>query len=242
MQNTSGYKVPDKLIQEWSKYLTENCNVSVVYGLSEFGSVVSMDCPQSGRKDTIGQLTSGTVVKIVDGDGNRCGPNTEGEICAKSSAKLLGYFNDEKATRELFDLEGFIITGDIGHFDNDGYLYFVDRKKDSLIYHDHIIRPSEIENLLMQRPEIDSVCVVGIPDEYGTNLIAAVVMRSQDMDITDETILKLVADHFADFDHYKLRGGVYFVESFPFSRNGKLLRRKVTELATKWFHSVGPIQ
>lgn len=56
------------------------------------------------------------------------------------------------------------------------------------------------------------------------------------MDITEDEISKLVADHLADTDHYKLRGGVYFIESFPFSTNGKLLRRKVSELATEWFN------
>lgn len=107
------------------------------------------------------------------------------------------------------------MTGDIGHFDDDGYLYFINRKKDMLKYQGHQLNPGEIEDYLIQRPEIDSVCVVGIPDGIGSDLLAAVVIRNATKDITEEEISKSVADYFSD--EYKLHGGVYFVDSFPIS-------------------------
>lgn len=227
-----GSKVPADMPEEFSKYLKKNRALLVIYGMSEVGTLV-MDCSTSGKKETVGKLTSGKVVKIINAIGERCGPNVDGEICVKSLVKFLGYFGNQEATRDLFDSEGFLMTGDIGHFDDDEYLYIVGRKKDMLKYQNRQLTPGEIEDYLIQRPEIDSVCVVGIPDGMGSDLPAAVVIRSTNGGITEEEISKSVADYFAD--HYKLRGGVYFVDSFPFNTNGKLLRRKVTELAIGLF-------
>lgn len=223
-----GNRVPADMPEEFSKYLKKKSGLSVAYGMSEIGTITF-----SGKRETVGKLTSGRNVKIINDNGKRCGPNVDGEICVKSSVKFLGYFGNEKATRDLFDLEGFLMTGDIGHFDDDGYMYIVGRKKDILKNRGHPFSSGEIEDYLIQRPEIDSVCVVGIPDGMGSDLPAAFVIRSKNMNIGEEEIIKSVADRFADY--YKLRGGVYFVDSFLISSTGKLLRRKVMELAVELF-------
>lgn len=233
-QIVGGSKVPVEMPEQWSKYLKDGNNVSAAYGFSETSGIVTLDYPRSGKKGSNGALCPGFIVKIIDENGKRCGTNVNGEICTKSPIKFLGYFGNEKATRDLFDSEGFLMSGDIGHFDDDGYLYIVDRKKDVLKYRGHQLTPGEIEDFLLQRPEIASVCVVGIPDGNGSDLPAAVVIRSKNMNINEADISKSVADHFADY--YKLRGGVYFVESFPMSSADKLLRRKVLEFAIELFN------
>lgn len=233
-QLVGGSKVPTEMPEQWSKYLKNGNSVSAAYGFSEAGGIITLDYPRSGKKGSIGNLCPGLIVKIIDDKGKRCGSNVDGEICTKSQIKFLGYFGNEKATRDLYDTEGFLMTGDIGHFDDDGNLYIVDRKKDLLKYRNHQLTPGEIEDFLILRPEIDSVCVVGIPDGNGSDLPAAVVIRSKNMNISEEEISKSIADHFADY--YKLRGGVYFVESFPMSSVGKLLRRKVLEFAIELFN------
>lgn len=93
----------------------------------------------------------------------------------------------------------------------------------------------EIEEFLIQNSEIESVCVVGIPDGIGSDIPTAVVIRREHSNITEEEISQFVADHFAGY--YKLRGGVYFVDSFPLSLSGKLLRRNVRDIAIGLFNN-----
>ncbi|XP_055297301.1 uncharacterized protein LOC129565940 [Sitodiplosis mosellana] len=221
-----GSKVPFHVKTEMSSFLP-NGNVHVGYGISEIGGVVALDFPQPSGKDCVGRLTVGIRVKIIDDQGQRCEVNVDGEICLKVNYRILGYYGNQKATDDLFDDEGFYMTGDIGHFDEDGYLFIVDRKKDILKYCSFQISPSEIDAYLIESPGIKSACVVGIPNEFATDLPAAVIVRANGSNISEKEVFDLIADHFAD--HYKLRGGVYFVDSLPTTPSGKVLRRKVKE-------------
>lgn len=84
-------------------------------------------------------------------------------------------------------------TGDIGHFDEDGNLYFVDRKKDLLKYCNAHVSPSEIDTFLTETSDIKSACVVGIPDADSNDLPAAVIVRSEESKITENDVFNLVA-------------------------------------------------
>lgn len=159
--------------------------------MSEVGGVISANMG-TNDKDTVGKLQVERCVKIVDEEGNRCGVNIDGEICVKLNHKCLGYFGNQKATDELFDAEGFAHTGDIGRFDEDGFLYLVDRKKELLKYNSEQISPSEIEAHLIKSTYIKAVCVVGIP-ENGTEFPAAVVVRADGSNITEKDVLDLIA-------------------------------------------------
>lgn len=100
-----------------------NGTVHVSYGLSKVALNMS-------GKDVVGQLLSCYRVKIIDDDGNRRGINENGEICIRCRYKFLCYFGNQNATNEVFDDEGFFLIGDIGHFDENGDLTIVDRKKE----------------------------------------------------------------------------------------------------------------
>lgn len=229
-----GSKMVIEWAEQWSKYLKDGTHILSSYAFSELGNGISVGWVQeNGKCGNVGQLANGITVKIIDDNGKRCGPNVDGEICVKHLIKSIGYFGNEKATRDLIDAEGFLYSGDIGHFDDDGYLYLIDRKKDLLKYQNYQLIPSEIEDFLLQRPEIDSVCVVGIPDGIDSELPAAIVIRNKNSYITADDISKLIAEHFADY--YKLRGGIYFVETFPTSSSGKLLKRNLQLSAIEWF-------
>lgn len=186
-----GSKVPFHVQTEMS-YRLPNGNVYVGYGMSELAGVVSVDYPGPSGKDTVGQIVNGSIFKIIDDAGKRCGVNTDGEICIKWNYKFLGYYGNQKASDEVFDSEGFLLTGDIGHFDDEGYLYIVDRKKDLLKYCGFQISPSEIDAFLIESSEIKSACVVGIPSET-TDLPAAVIIRAAGSNITEQEIFDLVA-------------------------------------------------
>lgn len=141
---TGGNRIPKSVPIRINKYLP-NGKVHIAYGLSEIAGMVSFDYPGIHAKDAVGQLTAGMHVKIIDVDGNRCGINGHGEICVKGPVPNIGYYNNQAANNELFDAEAFLRTSDIGYFDQDGYLYIVDRKADMLKYLTFKISPSYIE-------------------------------------------------------------------------------------------------
>lgn len=203
-----------------------NGKVYAAYGLSESGGCMTSS---TDNTDSVGQLASFNSIKIVDDHGNRLGIGEDGEICFKTNYRFLGYYGNQEATDEVYDDEGFFQTADLGHFDKDGNLYIVDRKKDLLKYCNFQVSPSEIETFLVESPHIQAACIIGMPDEVATDLPAAFIVRSEGSNINGNDIFDMVANHFADY--YKLRGGVFFVDSLPTTPSGKILRKKVRDNA-----------
>lgn len=227
-QLITGSKISQGVHDEWNKRLGGGNKSHAVYGLSEAGGFISVDYPESGKNGTIGRLVNGCSMKIVDEDGNRCGPNANGEICFKMTHKFIGYYGNESATLESIDKDGFIMSGDIGHFDDDGNLFIVDRKKDLLKCHGLVLASGDVEDFLSKHPAIDLVCVVGISDDNGSDYPAAVIIRKENSKINEQDVADIVAANFPE--HYKLRGGVYFVDSFPVSASGKVLKRCLRDI------------
>lgn len=186
-----GGSIPLNMKNELKKHLP-NGSVIATYGMSELSGPMTIDYPPSYDKSTVGRLVSGSCVKIIDEHGSRCGINEQGEICIKMKYKFLGYYGNQQATEDIFDEEGFILTGDIGYFDEDGDFYVCGRKKDVLKYSGYHISPHELDMYLIESPCIEAVCVVGIPDLMG-DLPAAVVVRAKDSKITEKDIYDMVA-------------------------------------------------
>lgn len=228
-----GSNVPLETTKTLQKYLP-NGFVMIGYGMSELFGGIAFNV-RNTENGAVGQLAHGTHVKIVDDDGNRLSIDCAGELCVKRSCRFGGYYGDEESTNALYDAEGFLRTGDIGRFDQDGWLYLVDRKKDIIKYRNFMISPSEIESFLLKCPEVALVCVVGIEDFVSTDLPAAMVVRQRNSTITAEKISTMVAKAFAD--SRKLRGGVYFVDSLPLTPSGKFIRREVKNIATKLYEA-----
>lgn len=185
-----GCRIPFWMREKLNSYLA-NGNVHNEYGLVELGGI-AMDFPFFTKKDTVGRLLNGFIIRIVDENGDICGINVTGELRVKSRYKFLGYYNNEELTKAAYDSEGFFKTGDIGHIDEDGYVYITDRKKDVI---DNILGwvfPSEVEEFLIKSPEIEDVCVVGVPFDEASEVPAAVVVRANGATITEEEICKIV--------------------------------------------------
>lgn len=185
-----GYKAPLSLLREFNSHLP-NGNVNNLYGMSELGDI-AIDYPRFSNKDTVGYLVNGVTVKVVDDAGNRCGINQTGEICVKPRVKFLGYFKNKQLTDECVDDDGFFLTGDIGHFDEDGLLYVLDRKKNIINCRNDWVYAFEIEETLLKSPDIKNVCVVGVPCDPIFEVPAAVVERANGSSITEEDICKIV--------------------------------------------------
>lgn len=179
-----GSAVAPELLLKMKKYLPSG--VVVAYGLSELSGIVSAN--ESEYLSSVGALNNGMLVRIVDDDGRRKGPGEDGEIYVKATFSFLGYWGDVEATADAVDTDGWLHTGDVGHFDENGFLYLVDRKKDILKYRNYQISPSELENLILTCDGVAAVCVVGIPDSVSTDLPAAVIVKAVGKDVTSEDI------------------------------------------------------
>lgn len=258
----AGSKLSPITAMEISKKLP-NGVVAEIYGMSELAGGISVNIISSETDTSVGRLTPNNQAKIVDDDGNRLGENECGEVCLKGMYKFLGYYNNDEATADAIDDEGFLKTGDIGYFDSDGKLYLVDRKKDMMKYCASQISPTELEQFLIQSPSIKAVCVVGIPDALAGELPAAVIMLNEnEPPITEDDVQQMIAGmnilinlqwkHFyvkksrkfyflicldSFSDHKRLRGGVYFMDTIPLTASGKIIRRVVKNMAIELYEN-----
>lgn len=188
-----GSKLSVDTALEIKKYL-KDCNILLVYGMSEVAGCISVGLITNVEDTSVGHLLFGTKAKVIDDDGNRLGINENGQICIKTKFKCLGYYNNEEASNNAIDEEGFFKTGDIGYFDDDSRLYLVDRKKDMMKYCSSQISPTELEQYLIKCPSIKSVCVVGIPDPIAGDLPAAVIVQNDNKTfISQDKVKQIIA-------------------------------------------------
>ncbi len=140
-----------------------NCQVFEGYGLTEAIAVNSMNNFGNNKIGSIGKAISGVEFKILDDNGNEVPRNEIGEICIKGGANMVGYFDNEKATKEAV-IDGFVHTGDLGIMDEDGFIFYKSRKKRVIKVSGVGVFPSEIENLVSHIPGVKSCCAIEIPD------------------------------------------------------------------------------
>uniref|UniRef100_A0A1I8MW05 AMP-binding enzyme n=1 Tax=Musca domestica TaxID=7370 RepID=A0A1I8MW05_MUSDO len=222
-----GSAVSYSLTEKFTQF-AKNASCSVGYGCSEIGGI---SMAKSSPNNSVGFLFHNIEVKIADDNGRALGPNETGELWARNALPWAGYFGNPTATAEKYDSEGWIHTGDIGYFNDDGELFVVDRKCDIRKYNNFHFSPTDIEKVISELPQVADVCVVGIPHSVHGFLPAACVIMRAGCDITESEIYQHVVERMQDFEH--LRGGVYFVEDFPQTASGKTIRRKVTEICER---------
>lgn len=133
----------------------------------------------------------------------------------------LWYLNNPEATARMVDKDGWAHMGDIGHFDEDGHFFIVDRLKELIKYNALQVAPAELEALLISHQKLDDAAVVSVPDEESGELPKAFVVPKGE--ITPEEIANYIAQRVAP--HKKLRGGVEFIDKIPKSASGKILRK-----------------
>lgn len=185
-----GSMMSQDLCNKLERYLP-NGRIHVAYGLTEASGCTSINYPQI-KPSSVGCLTNEVQAKIINDMGEQCGVDENGELYLKLNYPFMGYYGDDETTADTIDKNGWLKTGDIAHFDADGYLYIVDRKKDILKYCNCPLSPSEIEDTLIRNPAIKQVCVVGVPDLICTDLPAAVVVKQESANITESEIYDIV--------------------------------------------------
>lgn len=187
-----GQRAPFPMITEFNTYLP-NGKVNPALGMSEMSGIATVNFNGS---DSAGQLLKGYKFKIVDNDGNRCGIDTNGEVCIETPHKFLGYYQQKDLSEKAIDNEGFFLSGDIGFFDRDGNLHLIDRKKDLIDFGTIKISPFEIEEFLIKSPDIKALCIVGVPSGMGIEYPAAVIIREKDSHLTEAKVCKMVEGKF----------------------------------------------
>ena len=178
------------------------------------------------RQGSMGIVTPGVEVRIVDPTGREVATGETGEIVAFSPGSCLGYWNDPKATSELFE-GGWAHTGDLGCRDADGYLWFKGRKKQIIVRAGSNISPQEVEEVLYRHPAVLEVGVVGQPDEvYGERVVACVALRSPGA-VTEEELCRYARQYLAD---YKSPERIVFMDQLPKGISGKVDRRTLKSM------------
>ena len=201
-----------------------HCKVMQGYGLSESGSVATgYEGSETYRPGSVGRALPGIELAILDGKGNALPPGDAGEIALRGANVMKGYWKKDEATAASI-VNGWLLTGDVGHLDAEGYVYITDRKKDLIIKGGENISPKEIEEALQSHFAVAEVAVLGYPDPtYGENVAAAVVLRSG-MSASDDDLRA----HCAQFvTKFKLPATFVYVEALPKSPNGKILKREI---------------
>lgn len=196
------------------------------YGMSELSLAVLLQ--KSIRKPgSVGDLNCGSYGKVINEKGEALGPNERGELCFKGNQLMIGYINDEKATKGCIDEEGWLHTGDVGYYDEDKQFYIVDRVKELIKYKGFQVPPAEIESILLTHPKIKDAAVIGIPDELAGEKALAYVVK-MDESLTEQEVL----DHVAKISSpaKRLHGGVIFTDIIPKNPSGKILRRDLREI------------
>lgn len=175
------------------------------------------------RLGSVGTPRTDVEVKVVDEAGTTCAPSVAGEVLVRGDVVMVGYWQDEVATAEALR-DGWLHTGDVGAFDDSGFLFLQDRKKDVVISGGNNVYPTEVESVLITHPDVYQTVVVGVPDPYWGEAVRAVVVLHSDSIVTAQEIIAFCHDHLAG---YKCPKVVDFVKELPISAYGKVLRREV---------------
>lgn len=219
--------VPNELVDEFEK--RTGARVLQGYGLTETSPTTTImrrtDAPRPG---SCGRPVPNIDVKVVDEDGKEVPTGEPGEILIKGPNIMKGYYRMPEETAAVIEPDGWFHSGDIGHFDEDGYLYITERKKDLIIRGGFNIFPRDIEEVLYAHPAVGEAAVVGIPDPtMGEEVVAFVSMRPG-TEVTEDELLALCRERLAK---YKTPKQVRFIAMLPKNPIGKILKKDLREMA-----------
>ncbi|HEY5160705.1 MAG TPA: AMP-binding protein [Gaiellaceae bacterium] len=204
--------------------------MTICYGMTETSPVSTqtrLDDPLEKRVGTVGPVHPHVEVKIIDPESGRTIRRGEtGELCTRGYCVMLGYWEDEEATRDVIDAARWMHTGDLATMDDDGYLNIVGRIKDMIICGGENIYPREIEEFLYSHPQIVDVQVIGIPDPKFGEAICAWIIPRQGAELNAKAIKDFCRGEIA---RYKIPRYYRFVDSFPMTISGKVQKYKMRE-------------
>jgi long-chain acyl-CoA synthetase len=204
------------------------------YGQTESGPDVTF-LNKASHRDAIGSAEAQSVlascgqpcirvhVRIVDEAGRDVEAGKIGEIIVESKRIMTEYWRKPDETKETIR-DGWLYTGDMGYYDEKGFIYIADRKKDMIITGGENVYPKQVEDVLYRHPAVKETAVIGVPDPYWVERVHALVILQENAQATEEDVINFCRKHIA---HYKAPKSVEFVESLPKNPQGKILKREI---------------
>ena len=216
------------------KSLMHMTDVAIAYGMTETSPVSTqtrIGAPLAKQVGTVGQVLPHVQIKVVDPQTGQVVPvGQQGELCTRGYSVMLGYWDNDEATRGAIDAARWMHTGDLATMDEEGYLNIVGRIKDMIIRGGENVYPREIEEFLYGHPAVQDVQVVGVPDEkFGEEIVAWVRLREGQV-VTAEDLRDYCRGKIA---HYKIPRYVKFVDGFPMTVTGKVQKFLMREESVK---------
>ncbi|KAB2576656.1 putative 4-coumarate--CoA ligase 1 [Lasiodiplodia theobromae] len=204
------------------------------WGMTELTcSAMHVPGGRDDRSGSVGYADPNCEVKLVDDEGKEVGVEERGEVCVRGPNVCLGYWRNERATREAFDEEGFLRTGDVAVRDEGGRYWIVDRKKELIKVKGFQVAPAEMEAVLLEHEAVADAAVVGIQFDHEELPRAYVVLKEhyKSGQVSEEDVTSWTASRVAKYK--QLLGGVMFVDEVPKSPSGKIQRKIIREWAKR---------
>ena len=211
--------IAEELVREWKRRM--DLNMYEAYGMTESASMVTYNHYYRHVIGSVGTPATNVEVQIRDLEGNVLGAKEEGEICIRGRNIMKGYLNQPEETRSVF-WEDWFRSGDIGTFDEEGYLYIVDRLKDMIITGGENVYPREVEEILYARPEVEECTVIGLPDEEYGERVTAFIIPKHGQQVDPAQLKSYLKTKLSPF---KVPKEFIVVDDLPKSSAGKILKR-----------------
>jgi long-chain acyl-CoA synthetase len=222
---SGGAPLPGEILREF----TQKFPIPLIegYGLSEASPVVAFN-PLHGpwKAGSIGVPVTNVEVSVQDDAGKILPPAVTGEICVRGGNVMLGYWNQPEETARAMRGD-WLLTGDVGHRDAEGFFYITDRKKDMLLVNGINVYPREIEELIYEFPGIKEAAVVGQPDPRRGEQAVAFVSMNPGAALEEKDLLQFLRDKLAD---YKIPKRVHVLEKLPRNATGKIVKTELRKL------------
>ncbi len=200
------------------------------YGLSEASPVVAKNPIHGVRKPgSIGLPIPHVEMSIQDESGKILGAGEIGEICVRGGNVMLGYWNHPEETAKVIR-DGWLLTGDVGYRDADGYYYITDRKKDMLLVNGNNVYPREIEEVIYQFPGVKEAAVIGVPDPRRGEQPVAFVVAAEGQTVDEKALVQFIRGKLAD---YKMPKQVVLMPALPRNALGKVLKTELRRWAAE---------
>ena len=222
---SGGAPLSPAVLSEWERRVPSSM-VLEGYGLTESSALVSASTRKARRIGAVGKPVVNVEVKILDPQLNELPAGEDGEICVSGATVMAGYWHSpEQTSSTVYD--GWLHTGDVGHLDDEGFLFVVDRMKDLIIRGGFNVYPRDVEDALLTHPQVTQAAVVGQPDELHGEEIVAVVALTPDATVTGPELVDYAREKLG---RYKYPRAIRVVDAVPLTSVGKTDRKAVRRL------------
>lgn len=224
----AGAPMDEELVDRVRQWL--GGNLAVAYGLTETAGAVTAALPGDGDEKvrfTVGRALEGTELKVVEPGGSELPVESVGEIAVRAPGVMAGYHRQPVETAGALDAEGFLLTGDLGMLDEDGYLHLVGRRKEVIIRSGFSVHPREVEERLLAHPAVQDAVLVGLADDALGEALCACIVPVEGAIVDGDEIIQWCGLTLAD---YKTPDLVRFLDALPLTETGRVRRAELSRM------------